>query len=424
MSNKFKIIEKFLFFICCVLCTTIPLPLFFDGLGLNLVLQETSFPVISSFPVPIGLAASGVIFLIFYLNTFILKDEYKLLLSSKKSRITLAFIILFLSTWAYFISNNNLLRVVQLILPFLALYIVAFPLQHKKIKILIFYYIASCILLLSLHILYLSLEFGKFSTITEYEFALFMGYGIYQAFVSYPGVLSLLFSLVTFLIFVEHETHKKLILLYAWSLILITLGLAARRISIFEISVTLLFLIAYLSLHILNKNGKIAKKYLTSILLMSIASLAISFIFFKLPLFSRAKASAESGTFDSGRFHIYSKAMDLLSSDTYFLLFGYGGKSGFHNYFLDLIYSMGILPFIITIMLSFLLLPNKLAPLKSLREISTFLMAAVLSCFMLQSMLNASVTQPFYLCNFIMVLLITIFYTKNSTSTFYKNELC
>ena len=153
---------------------------------------------------------------------------------------------------------------------------------------------------------------------------------------------------------------------------------------------------------------------------MAIVSLIMSFLFFKLPLFSRAKASAESGTFDSGRLHIYSKAMDLLSSDSYFLLFGYGGKSGFHNYFLDLIYSMGILPFIITIMVFLFLLPTKLAPLKSLSKISTFLIAAILSCFMLQSMLNASVTQPFYLCNFIMVLLITIFYTKNSTTSSYK----
>ena len=281
-------------------------------------------------------------------------------------------------------------------------------------------YINSCIFFLSLHILYLFLKFGSFLKITEYEFALFWDYGIYQAFVSYPGVLSLLFALTTFLYFTEHGILKKMAALYAWSLILISLGLAARRISIFEISTTLFLLIVYLNLHIIQKKGKIAKQYLISISLMAIVSLIMSFLFFKLPLFSRAKASAESGTFDSGRLHIYSKAMDLLSSDSYFLLFGYGGKSGFHNYFLDLIYSMGILPFIITIMVFLFLLPTKLAPLKSLSKISTFLIAAILSCFMLQSMLNASVTQPFYLCNFIMVLLITIFYTKNSTTSSYK----
>lgn len=413
MNNKFYFFEKTLFYICCFFSILIPLPLFLDGLTGGFLLQEISFPVVSKFPIPLGLFSFGFIFLLFYLNSFFFRNEYRLLIYNKKNRLVLFFIALFILFWAIVVSKNEILRVVQLVLPIFFLLLVAFPVNKNKIRTLLYFYLGSFFIFNLTHIFYITLN-NDFFKISEYEYSLYWGYGIYQAFVSYPGVLGLFFALVSFLFFIEKNIILKFILLTFLFLIFLSLGYSARRISLFEMSLSLISLFLFISVSFFVNKGILNRNYWFSFLIMFLLFFSSSFFYFKMPIFARAVSSAKADNFDSGRLDIYSNAIDFLSSNYYFLIFGYGGKSGFHNYFLDIIYSIGLFPFLISIFSFIFLFKIKFLP--SAKQISFYLLFTILGCFLLQSMLNASITQPFYLCNFMMILLVVIFYTDFNVS--------
>lgn len=417
-------IESFIFFICCLLCFFIPIPLFIDGIDGGLVLQNTSFPVINSFPIPVGLIAFSLLFLLFYMNSLIFNDKYKLLIANKKNRLVLFLITLLFFTWSFFIANNSFLRVVQLVLPFILLLLVAFPTSKKRNRLLAYSYLISLYIFISTHLISIYIDNGSFLGITEYEYSMYFSYGIYQAFVSFPGVLALAFALVIFLIFIEHGFLIRVFLFSMFFLILLSLGMAGRRISLFETSLTISILVLYLLLRIISRKGKILTNHFQSFLLLSILFSIFIPYFIKTAIFIRASASADAGTFDSGRIDIYNRAIDLLASDYYYLIFGYGGQSGFHNYFLDIVYSMGLFPFITAIMFFILYFKTGVFSLSKMKKLSFYLILSLLGCLGLQSMLNASITQPLYLTNFIIILLIAVFYTdfNENSNIEIKNE--
>lgn len=408
MNNELLIWEKISFYICCFLSMLVPIPLFFDGLTGGLVLQKTSFPVINQFPIPVGLLAFVLIFLIFYLNALLFKNDYKFLIEDKRNRKLLFFISFFILFWAVFMANNEFFRVVQLVLPPFLLLLVAFPVHKRRVGKIVYFYLISFFVFNATHLTYINLNSEIFN-VTEFDYALYWGYGIYQAFVSYPGVLGLFFALVSFLFFIEKNLLLKFLLLLFWFVLIVSLGLAARRISLFEMMITVFMILIFIALNIILRKGVIRKNYFLSFFVYLASFLFVFLFYFKMPIFSRAVDSAKTNSFDSGRFDIYHKAIDFLSSDYYFLIFGYGGKSGFHNYFLDIIFSVGLFPFLISIFILVFFFKRRAG--FSITNINFYLFLAVIGCFLLQSMLNASITQPLYLCNFIMIILVVIFYT-------------
>lgn len=408
MNNELLLWEKVSFYICCFLSILVPIPLFIDGISGGLVLQKLSFPIINQFPIPLGLFAFVLIFSIFYINAILFKNNYIFLIKNKVNRRLLLFISLFILFWAIFIAKNDIFRVIQLILPLFLLLLVAFPIDKKRIKKFIYFYLISFFIFNASHLFYIYLNNNIFS-VTEFDYALYWEYGIYQAFVSYPGVLGLFFALVSFLFFLEKKWSLKLFLLMFWFFLIISLGLAARRISLFEMMLTIFMLLMFVLLNVFVSNGLVKKNYFSSFIIYFTSFLLIFLFYFEMPIFSRAVDSARTNSFDSGRFEIYQKALDFLSSDYYFLIFGYGGKSGFHNYFLDIIFSIGVFPFLIAIFLFLFFFKRSIN--FSIMDISLYLFLSVIGCFLLQSMLNASITQPLYLCNFIMIILVVVFYT-------------
>lgn len=386
----------------------VPIPLFIDGLTGGLVLQKVSFPVIDQFPIPVGLLAFVLIFTIFYINAILFKSEYKFLIVNERNRKLLFFISFFILFWAVFMANNEIFRVVQLVLPPFLLLLVAFPIHKNRVGKIVYFYLFSFFVFNITHLFYIYLN-NEIFNVTEFDYALYWGYGLYQAFVSYPGVLGLFFALVSFLFFIEKNLLLKIILLLFWFVLIISLGLAARRISLFEMAVTFSMILLFIVVNIILNKGVVKKNYLLSFVFYFTSIFLVFSFYFKMPIFSRAVDSAKTNSFDSGRFDIYHKAIDFLSSDYYFLIFGYGGKSGFHNYFLDIVFSVGLFPFLISIfILIFFFKKGKGFPIVNIKF---YLFLAVIGCFLLQSMLNASITQPLYLCNFIMIILVVIFYT-------------
>lgn len=409
MKNELIIWERFSFYLCCFLSILIPIPLFLDGLSGGFVLQQDSFPQITKFPIPVGLLTFSLMFLIFFINAIIFREKYQFLVENRVNRFVLYVLSFFLLFWATVIANNSFLRVIQLVLPFFLILLVAFPTDFYRIKKITYFYLFSFFIFNLTHLLYLYLNHNIFN-VREWDYGLYWGYGIYQAFVSYPGVLAIFFALVSFLSFIEKNLILKFYFILFCFVLIISLGLAARRISFFEMLIPIFLLSSFMFFSIISKKWIINKNYFLSFISFFLLILFVLSFYFKMPIYTRASTSVENNTFDSGRIEIYSNAIDFLTADYYYLIFGYSGNSGFHNYFLDIIFSMGLFPFLLSIFIFIFFFKKNVS--FSFFNIYFYLMLSILGCFLLQSLLNASITQPLYLCNFMMVLLISIFYVK------------
>ncbi|MDM1486831.1 hypothetical protein [Acinetobacter towneri] len=410
MKKELVIWEKFSFYLCCFLSMLIPIPLFLDGLVGGVILQKESFPVVNSFPIPIGLLAFLIVFIIFFINSFLFKQEYSLLVKNRTNRLVLYFLSIFIFLWSFFLSGNNFFRVFQLILPFILILIVGFPVGKGKIKKITYFYLISFFCFNSTHLVSIFLNNNLFE-VSEREYGLYWGYGIYQAFVSYPGVLALFFCLVSFLFFFEKRVILKFFLFIFILVIIVAIGLAARRISFLEMIFTFLFLFLFLFIDFVKNKGVVNKNlFLSCVSFIFLIFFILSF-YFNMPIFRRASSGMDDGGVDSGRLIIYERAFNFLFSDVYFLMFGYNGYSGFHNYFLELIFAIGLFPFLITI-LTFVFM-FKVRINLSFSDIGSYILLSLFGCFFLQSMFNASITQPLYLCNFLMIMLISFFYINS-----------
>ena len=160
--------------------------------------------------------------------------------------------------------------------------------------------------------------------------------------------------------------------------------------------------------------------------------LFISFFTFYIntPLSQRVLISIEQNTFDSGRVDILGNAFDFFSNNISVLFFGGGPRDtpGFHNFILDQIYRVGLIG-LVSVYVTMALLVRRFVRINDLgsnykyqRRIFLFILFASL---FLQSMINASVSQPYYLVNFIVVVICVYFvlFTPNENQNKQFNNL-
>lgn len=399
-----------------VICLAlVPIPLFFDVNDGRFVLEKTSFPSAVS-PVPVGLLGMAVALFLYFIGSFMYPMRYKRLVGWTVSLVGVN-VLAFLMLWALIISGAGILRVIQVYMPLMLLLFVSYPIDPSERKLVCRTVMTSFALVSVLHFISIVTTSDNWIAATSYEFATFFGYGIYQSLVTYTAVISLyLIPVMGFILIDKMRLTSRLVLISLAVLMLLMLALGARRASLVEFSLILFLLAMFGTTYFMTK----AKLTLGALVLL--VSIIPVFFFFEaiasLPIIDRGVGSFTSGTFDSGRLAIYERAIRELSSDYTLLLAGRGESSGYHNFGLDLIYTLGVIPLGLFLFITFFIVKKAWEKLR--REegpqswLGAFLTTSTICLLLVQSMVNASVTQPYYLLNFLMVSLVVRFIPRNS----------
>jgi hypothetical protein len=403
-------VRKVIFWASLLCFSCVPIPLFFDLSGLVFVLQEASFPEAIA-PVPVGLFAVSFVFFLYFFGSFVYPDSYTRFVGLSVSLVGF-FVFVVLMCWSLFLSGASFLRALQVYIPLLLLSFISYPTGFFERKLVFWVTLGSISLFVFLHLFSIFFFAENWLVTTSYEFAMFYGFGIYQSLVTYTAVISLYIVVALGAIL---SVRVGLVCRFGLMLIvlqmLLVLALGARRASIVELimiaSIAAVFAVAYLLVKVRFSIGGVVL-FAMALFLFSIVDLISS-----LPVFRRLAESYSSSTLDSGRFEIYGRAIRELSSDYILLLGGRGAASGYHNFALDLVYSIGLVPLLIFLVAVIAIFAKGLKRMRhEVRKSSwssLFLFLSVIACFFVQSMVNASVTQPYYLANLLVVVLLLYF---------------
>ena len=156
---------------------------------------------------------------------------------------------------------------------------------------------------------------------------------------------------------------------------------------------------------------------------MLFVSLFVSFFIFYIntPVSQRVLESIQENTFDSGRVDILGSAFEFFTNNLLVLFFGGGERDipGFHNFILDQIYRIGLIGFL-SVYVTMGLLIRRFIKINDLGTVYRYqrsmFIFILLSSLFLQSMINASVSQPYYFVNFLVVSMLVYFvlFTQNN----------
>lgn len=391
----------------------IAIPVFLDVAKFSIIYTDEYYFKDVGIPVPIGFFAFSIIFLVCRIDSFLRPHLYCSVFSIRDYLIVFFGIILFFM-YTTFVSELEFVRTLQLVFPLLFIFFVIFPLDLSARKSIIFGYFFGFALFSFLHLIYLLFFCCQglgFNGITDIDFSFFFGSLIYQSLVTYNAVLSMFFFLSLFFLYrASSLVYRLLFFLYLFvpfSLLL----LASRRISIFEIGTGLFF---YFLAHywVVWFLFKINRRSLLMLPFFIVFLIVMLWMFFDSPLYLRSTVSLEHSRFDSGRLEIYADAFKVLFSDMAGFLFGYGGSGavGFHNYILDTIYRVGVFGVVaifIMFFFAFMRIWSFVSGFLSGIKIPILILFTILGY---QVLLNSAITQPYFFVNFLMMILVYLFY--------------
>ena len=402
----------------------IPLPLFYDFGRLSFLyirLEDyNSITEIPLIPMPIGAISFFFAIIIGYICSLAYPQRFKSVLTPAKLLIFYLSIVLPLASYATFVSGLSLPRLVQLLLPMVFISLLSFPTYLQDRTSVLKLTLLSAFVYYTTHfisVIYTSTDFLRVSS--NYEFSNIFGILIYQSLVSYPAVMSLYFFLSLGVIYAMSkgllpELRKYKLYIYILIFILLYLLAASGRRAFLVEFISGFSIILILST-LFGIKTRFVKKTTVFYLSLFFFLFALFFILYtNTPLSERVLTSIEENTFDSGRVDILGNALDFYSSNLDVLFLGGGVKDapGFHNFVLDQIYRVGIIG-LVSVYLTMVLLVRKF--IKTI-DIGTnyknhryvFVLVLLASLF-LQSMINASVSQPYYFVNFLTVIMFVYF---------------
>lgn len=402
----------------------IPLPLFYDFGRLSFLyvrLEDFNFTIDRPLiPMPIGAISFFFAILIGYICSLAYPQRFKSVLPPAKLFTFYLSIVLPLALYATFISGLSLPRLAQLLLPMIFISLLSFPtyLQDRIgiLRITLF----SAFIYYTTHfisVIYTSTDFLNVNP--THEFSNIFGILIYQSLVSYPAVMSLYFFLSLGLIYAMSkgllpELRKYKFYVYVIIFILLYLLAASGRRAFLVEFVSGFSIILILST-LLGFKFRFVKKRTVIYLSLFLCLFAAFFIFYiSTPLSERVLTSIEENTFDSGRVDILGNALSFFSSNLDVLFFGGGVKEtpGFHNFVLDQVYRVGVVG-LVSVYLTMVVLVRKF--IKTIDVGSNYkthryvFVLVLLASLFLQSMINASVSQPYYFVNFLTVIMFIYF---------------
>lgn len=410
MKKVFLIIYKLMFIL-------IPIPLFFDFGTLNfLYVNIDDFDLLRDspkIPLPIGALAFLFAILIGYVGSIFYSNLFRSVFSPTKMLLFYFLVVLPLALYAIFISSISLPRLVQILLPMIFISLLSFPVSMKDRIDIFKNTMLSGFLFFNLHFLSVSITSVDFLDIdSTYDFSNIFGILIYQSLVTYPAVLSLyLFLTIAFVFVITKDILPELkkykyFAYYFLIVLLYLLAASGRRAFLIEFLSSLIVVLAF-SLIYAFSNRYVKKKTVWYFSLYLILFIAFFIFYVNTPLSRRVLSSIEQNTFDSGRVDILGHAYDFFTTNLSVLFFGGGQRDapGFHNFVLDQIYRVGIIGlFSVYIIMGVLIrrfvkINDLGSDYKYHRRMFLFILLAAL---FMQSMINASVSQPYYFVNFLM----------------------
>lgn len=414
----------------------IPVPLFYDFGRLSFFYISfddydylVNTPII---PMPIGGIAFFISLIIGYICSIVYSNMFKSVLSPAKTLLFYLLVVLPLILYYVFVSGLSAPRLIQLMLPVFFISLMSLPVNLKDRMDVFKIVFLSGFVFFNLHFLSIFLESESLLNIqSNYEFSRFFGMLIYQSLVTYPATLSLYFILTIAIIYVARkEISPKLInykyLAYYFVFILLYLLAASGR-RAFLIEFTASFTIILCSSLMLGISYRfVKKKSIGYLMLFVFAFFAFFALYINIPLSDRVLVSVEEDSFDSGRLYILGLAYDFFSSNPKVLFFGGGPKEtpGFHNYILDQIYRVGIVG-LISVYTILILLIKRFVKVNDLgshyKSHRLVFILITFSSLFLQSLINASVSQPYYLVNFLVVIILIFFVLFTPESSEYKS---
>lgn len=402
----------------------IAIPLFFDLGSMSWVAVDVeSYGMLDSrpvIPVPIGAFALFLAIVLGYILSILSPDRMQSNMPPR--RLVVFYVVAVIPVFIYirFVADLSGARIAQVMLPMLFISMLSFP-RRPDDRLDVFKYLmigASVFFWLHLGSIF---ESSERITRADYldDFSFFYGYLIYQSLVSYPGVLSL-YLILTFATIYSVKlggiSLSPVAKLSMWGLpfvLLYLLAVSGRRAFLVEFFSAALVIICSALMYVLI-NGKLRKRAAFNVLMFSGVVIAFFFFYIISPLSERVLQSVASNTFDSGRLGILALAYDYFINNPMILVFGGGplDTPGFHNYILDQIYRIGLFGFFIIYGINGYLVLRFLRVIDfgtEVRFARSVFMLVLLSCLFWQSMINASISQPYYFINFLMVALVCYF---------------
>lgn len=391
---KFNLYTFFLF----ILSSLAPLPIFFDLSNLTVIFSNSRFDIDPLIPLPISF--------IFFVLVFLLNLPSILYKLSNK-RFTLLSFLIFLLSVVMIINGASLIRLAQIILPFVL--ILSIPGVVNSFNIYCAYaFVLSLSTFSILHFIYYFTNID--SLICTYNCSsIFLGYEIYHAFVGYPDVVLIVVSSTLILSQNKKDSIKQLFFIALALLLLLYAVFVAKIATLLSIFVSV-FIFSLIQFGKLLFTSKINKTFLFTII-----ALIIFLIINGEPVLS-ALNSVYGKIFDFGktpppRLIIYQYFFEKFLENPISIIFGGLSKeiSG-HNYFFSMLYLVGL--FGITIIFTCYSIAfsqlSKSLELKfiKLNSIHLYALTLAFSTIFIGNFVNDSITQPF---NIIVIFIFFIF---------------
>lgn len=417
MNKSFLIAYKLMFFL-------IPIPLFFDFGSMQLItVYINDFNPLfhrPAIPMPIGGIAFALAIIIGYVGSIFYKKQFQSVFTPAKLLLFYSLVVIPISIYSVFVSELSFSRLAQLLLPMIFISLLSFPVLLKDRLELLRNTFLSGFVFFNLHFLSIVISSNDFLDVNpNIEFSNLFGFLIYQSLVSYPAVITLYLFLTIALIYVTRKEilpglkKYKYFAYYFIFVLLYLLAASGRRAFLVEY-IGSLVIISVFSIIYISTNRFVKKKTVWFLFLFLLLFFSFFVFYINTPLSQRVLTSIDQNTFDSGRVNILGNAFDFFTNNLSVLFFGGGERErpGFHNFILDQIYRIGLVG-MLSVYLTMVLLVRRFVKVndtgtdfKYHRRMFLFIL---LGSLFLQSMINASVSQPYYFVNFLIVTVFVYF---------------
>ena len=393
----------------------IPIPLFFNLDSLSFIVQLSSFSgYISGFgaPVPIGILT---FVLVVSLSVFYIKGKIHAISISIEVLILIFFIMFFI---VLSILNIGIIRTLMLLFPFWCMYFVTALTKNTRVyEKVCSGYLVSFLFFILLH--FFSTLYFTFNGVRE-SFLLFnsiFGIVIYQASVSYSAVLSYTVITLSILSLYKSDLSQKIPIYFFIFIILFLLSLGARKAVLLDVGILFLLLFSYNFVRAVR--ASIITKTSVMILFLFPALFALLLSAFR----SNRDISLEGAVGQrSEPYNIFFSLMN--NADLTQILIGHGGGwGGFSNIYVDMIYRLGVVGFLLyftAFFIGLIIVRKKIKYLfnfdKSDYYFSIWFWFTVLT-IVLSNMFNMNLQLPYYSINLTMIMMTFLYRTKNVAYT-------
>lgn len=402
--------KNIIYYLFIFLVSTIPVPLYFNfekGIEIINIAPSDSFNSIGDgrVPVPLGMVSCLALIVLYII-------KFKFFRSLISTEVIGGILIKFATKFIIFsfvlnlIGGGSLIKFFQLFLIFIVFYLGVKVVNNEfrdVLRKILLISVSACVLFHLITYFYISdLDF-------PYRYAAIGSGSIYSSLVSWPTVLSLYLGLIVFWRYNIKSIFNPYVLVHIviFSLLLLDISLSQRRESSLLLLVFFVFFLIYflMKLPIIFLKMKIKKILIVMFFLSSIFIIYVYLEIFGQRLFG---LNAE-GLNDYERIDMWNDVFSRI--DLNFLLFGsMSAINNMHNYIISIFFSfgiIGILAFLFGGLSSFkYYFPIFFQTSKRYFLFNNISALYFLLIFVLSNTVNSSATQPYFLLNFTLIIVI------------------